>query len=753
MKILIIDDLDENLKTMSAVLRTFLPGCETQTASSGMLGIETACTYQPDVIILDMHMPGMDGFQTCQILKSDPLTQHIPVLFLTGDFADSEVRIRGLEIGAHAFLSKPVNSNELIAQIRMMLHIKQGEDALRDREQMLAREVANRTRALRQSEASYQSLVENLPDLIIRFDREGRYLFVSPWVEQLVGRPAATFIGRTHAELGFPVDQCRFVQEQLALVLANGACLEANIATTLEKKNVVFNCRFIPEWHGDGHDTVLCMARDITARLQAEQQYQMLFREMLNGFALHEIICDEQGRPVDYRFLAVNPAFERMTGLTAERLAGKTVREVIPDLEPHWLETYGRVALTGNPIHFENRAEALGRHYEVTAFCPAPGQFATIFADATNRKQTEESLRIEHANADAIFDSAPIGMLVLDEELNIVRANAAVAKLAGSNPAELFHLRPGQALLCIHSMESPDGCGHALNCPLCPLRKGVESVLAGSDALRGVEIAVELLRNGTPRTVWLRMGVEPLSLSGRRHVVVALDHLAARQQMEEELLAVGDSEKTRIGQDLHDVLGQQLTGTAYLTQALHSQLAKSAKPEAEQAAQIDAHLREAIVMVRQIVRGFLPVDMHAGGLTVSLEQLAAHTQTLFKIPCRFRHDSHVHVTDQAVATHLHHIVQEAVTNIVRHAKARHIDIRIESAQNMGVLVIEDDGIGLPNPAGIKPGMGLRIMRYRADLLGGSLTMERSKTGGTKVTCKFETGKPSDRLQKEQVRHE
>jgi PAS domain S-box-containing protein len=129
---------------------------------------------------------------------------------------------------------------------------------------------------------------------------------------------------------------------------------------------------------------------DITERKRAEEDYRSLFHAMLNGFALHEIICDDAGRPVDYRFLAVNPAFERMTGLKAAALVGRTVMEVMPATEQHWIENYGQVALTGTPGAFENYSAELRKHFEVTAYRPAPRQFACIIADITARKSAEE---------------------------------------------------------------------------------------------------------------------------------------------------------------------------------------------------------------------------------------------------------------------------------------------------------------------------------------------------------------------------
>lgn len=128
-------------------------------------------------------------------------------------------------------------------------------------------------------------------------------------------------------------------------------------------------------------------------RIRMERDYQILFREMLDGFAVHEIILDGAGRPIDYRFLAVNPAFERLTGLSAETIVGRTVLEALPQTEAYWIETYGRVALTGEPVLYDNHSEALDKHFEVTAFRPAPGQFACIFNDITGRKRSEAALK------------------------------------------------------------------------------------------------------------------------------------------------------------------------------------------------------------------------------------------------------------------------------------------------------------------------------------------------------------------------
>jgi len=139
---------------------------------------------------------------------------------------------------------------------------------------------------------------------------------------------------------------------------------------------------------------VVITVDDITLRRKAEKEYQSLFSEMLDGFALHEIIVNEFGEPIDYRFLAINPSFERMTGLCAEQIIGKTALEVLPGTERYWIETYGKVALTGEPIVFENYAIEMGKYFQVVSFRPALNQFSTIFIDITQRKMAEKELHV-----------------------------------------------------------------------------------------------------------------------------------------------------------------------------------------------------------------------------------------------------------------------------------------------------------------------------------------------------------------------
>lgn len=244
---------------------------------------------------------------------------------------------------------------------------------------------------IRASERKLSTLIDGLPDIIARFDGNGRLLFLSNNAEKVLQINAREVLGKTSLELGFPVATGMFIDESVKRVFASGANFETELTIDSRSGVILYDWRLFPERDAGGIVcSVLSIGRDITSLRKIEQNYQTLFSEMLDGFALHEIILDEHGKPADYRFLAVNPAFERMTGLKNDQVLGRRVLEVLPGTEPFWIETYGKVALTGEPAFFEYLAGEFGKYFEVTAFRTAPNQFACIFSDISGRRRAEQ---------------------------------------------------------------------------------------------------------------------------------------------------------------------------------------------------------------------------------------------------------------------------------------------------------------------------------------------------------------------------
>ena len=151
------------------------------------------------------------------------------------------------------------------------------------------------------------------------------------------------------------------------------------------------------------------------------------------------------------------------------------------------------------------------------------------------RKRSHAALQTETANLEAVFESSPVAMMVLDSTTNIVKANAAAVALCGGSESEVLQHRPGNALRCVHSSRDPRGCGYSPACKLCAVRNGIEALLDRGGSMHGAELALELVRDDQPRTVWLRVGAEPLVMNGRRHLCVALEDFSERKRADEAL--------------------------------------------------------------------------------------------------------------------------------------------------------------------------------------------------------------------------
>lgn len=294
---------------------------------------------------------------------------------------------------------------------------------------------------LRDSEETYRALINGLPDIVMRFDRRGRHLFVSDNFAEVFDLQPSDLIGRTHRELKFPPLMCQFWETVIGAVFGNATPFETEFSFYGKGGEIIFNLRLIPEFSALGTpQSVLAINRNITAQRKLEKDYQTLFREMLEGLALHEIICNEQGQPVDYRFLVVNPAFERMTGLKAKNIVGKTVLEVLPGTEQHWIEIYGRVALTGKPAFFEHYHRDLNKYFMVTAFRPAANQFACFFTDVTERRVAEEALRASEIEFRKLYEGMRDSLVVVDMEGKINNYNQAFQELIGYDDEEIVKL-------------------------------------------------------------------------------------------------------------------------------------------------------------------------------------------------------------------------------------------------------------------------------------------------------------------------
>jgi two-component system sensor kinase FixL len=237
----------------------------------------------------------------------------------------------------------------------------------------------------------------------------------------------------------------------------------------------------------------------------------------------------------------------------------------------------------------------------------------------------------------------------------------------------------------------------------------------------------------------VEISLSPLETEEGILVSSAIRDVSERKRLEKTILKISEREQRRIGQDLHDGLGQHLTGIAFMSKVLERKLSEKSIPDSCDAAKIVQHVNDAIRRTKELSRGLLPVVSDAHGLMSALRQRAVELEDLFQIHCHFECEEPVLIEDVNVATHLYHIAQEAVNNGLRHGKSKNLVIGLSRKNGTGILTIQDDGDGFPKNQTNQPGVGLSIMNYRANVVGGSLKVQPNEGGGITVTCVFPIG--------------
>ena len=302
---------------------------------------------------------------------------------------------------------------------------------------------AEAERALREEHAQLRRHLASTPLALVEWDGDYRVIGFSERAEALFGFAADEVIGKRIDEIPWvPEEDWPAVRAVMRDMWTGSRPSNVSANRNVRKDGSIIYC----EWYNSAqHDasgrllSVLSLVLDVTERKRlmdaladSESRHRSLFESMNEGNALHEMIYDESGHAIDYRFLEANEAFGRLTGLDPAAIIGRTVTEVIPGVEPAWIAAYARVVETGRPERFEAPAAPLGRWYEVSAYRPAPGRFAVSFADVTQRKRAEaraESLaRFPEENPDPVLRLAP--------DLTVAYANpSAVDRLRALNLA------------------------------------------------------------------------------------------------------------------------------------------------------------------------------------------------------------------------------------------------------------------------------------------------------------------------------
>lgn len=292
---------------------------------------------------------------------------------------------------------------------------------------------------LKESEAKFRSYVDYAPDGIFIANEKGEYVEVNKSACRITGYTEDELLNLTISDLV----QEEYLEKAMDHFQSLGKMGFSSSDIGFVTKNG--EKRF---WTVDAvklsETRFLGFVKDITDRIQAEEElkkseekYRLLFENMLDGFAYHKIITDENGKAIDYIFMEINDAFEELTGLKREKIIGKKVTEIVPGIEKDtadWIRKYGEVALTDKELRFEQYSEFLDRWYSVYAFCPKKGYFATVFENITERKQAENKIVKVNRRLKISTDSAQIGIWELDLKKNLLTWDKRMFELYGIEP-------------------------------------------------------------------------------------------------------------------------------------------------------------------------------------------------------------------------------------------------------------------------------------------------------------------------------
>ena len=436
--------------------------------------------------------------------------------------------------------------------------------------------------------------------------------------------------------------------------------------------------------------------------------------------------------------LYVNPMFEQVWQVPAQRLYEDPwywMQAVHPDDRKALRSKVENAMPSPEQIaQFDEefrivRADGTQRLVRARGFpvCDDQGRLQRICGtceDMTDQRLAEEA-RLRLA---AIVESSRDAILAIDLEGAILSWNESASRLFGYQPQEAI----GQSVL----MLMPPGRRGEVNAAIQAVRRG--------GRLEATETVMLCRRR---RQVHVSVTASPVrDPSGNVTMSMIIRDISENRRLQQEVLRISGLERRRTGQDLHDSLGQVLAGLAMMSQALARRLAEKDGEEVELAERIARGADEAVGVCRTLAHGLCPVEITAHGLPAGLKELAEQTEARFGVSCSFVFDQDVTDVDSTVANELYLIALEAVTNAARHAQAGHIQIQLRQTKEALMLVVRDDGVGLPRKAQRRKGMGLRIMQYRAAMIGAVLRSLPAPGGGHQIACTLHKRQPRRRTE-------
>jgi PAS domain S-box-containing protein len=568
-------------------------------------------------------------------------------------------------------------------------------------------------------ERRYAALVRAIPDLVLRVDRDGTCLECHTGTQWPPPLSANQVLGsRMQGLLPRSAVERRMAAMRRALDTGREQTIEYELPAPQGPRLCEERCV------ASGPDEVILLVRDIT---DARRMQQALRDTEEKLWSLFEHVPDYIAtlRP-DGTFLFLNRA---QPGAKLHRVLGTSIYEHLPaEQRDRARRVIDRAVATAESGSFDAsfasprgetrlyscRVGAVKRRGEVVAL-------TLVATDVTDRESALTALQESEERYRTLIENLRDAIYTTSRNGRIIDFNQAALDMFGYGRDEL----PDLSVYDFY-VDSSD-------------RERMAAQIERSESVGDFELKLRK-KDGTVIDCVLTASARRArdgTLVGYQGI---LRDVTTRKRLEREMLEFAAREQRRIGQDLHDGLGQHLTGLAFLSKVLTEKLAAKALAEARDAAKIQELITEALAQTRKLAKGLQPVALETGGLGLALEELASHVSSLFGIQCTCRLSTYSQEPDDTTAINVYHIAREAVTNAVKHAHARTVAIDLCGAESAATLTVTDDGIGIPTIRDQREGLGLHIMRYRAGMIAATLTIGPRESGGTVVSCRFATGR-------------
>ncbi len=792
-KILYLDDNLEHLLLIKEMLSDdYTVFCTHKTN----LALEILENEKIDAVISDYNMPEISGIDFfAQIEKTHPSISRI----LLTAYSSTDLAVTAFkEANVFDYLTKPIVYEKLLITVKNAVNAT-----------LLRHKIEKKRKKELRLKEMLGAIFENSPNVLLLSDNEGIISKINKKGFELFGNQCHTgdiFGSSIQCFNSIKEPGCRKNPECNDCVLLN------TIDKTSTSKENILNSEgkmvFLIDNNKKEHDFlvstsiinqkkkefILISLVDITENKQivkelakTENRYQKLFENMTSAFALHEIISNENGIPIDYRFLEVNHAFELLTGLKRENVINKTVLEVMINTESFWIEAYGKVAATSDALYFDHFIHEVGKYYEVSAYSPEPNLYATVFSDITERKILEQTLsftskrsvienpqafledtvnflsqtlRMDHAyisrktsNPNKVITVASCMDYSLakniEYDLKGTPSEAVYNKKQVAYESNLCSLFPDDVLLKEIHAESYAGyalinsskeiIGHVAVLRKKPIQN-TELVLKVL-SLIAVRITSEMELNS------YLAEKQSILKKLEKTIVERNEEIELRQQADKKVisavLSTEENERSNFAREMHDGIGPQLSIiNMYLNVLLNS---NKTKENADILIKAISILEEALQSVVEISHAMSPSVLKKNGLVYAIESFCKkieHENTpkfILNINLEQRLKYEVEFS-------LYRVCTELINNSLKYAKATKIQIDLLEDEYNICLKYSDNGIGFDphNAKSRTSGMGLENINNRVHALKGTVEIQSASNKGVN----FNIAIPHDRYNNE-----